>query len=124
VKIELNGVYRTRSGKKCRIICVDLKNPDRTIVGLVDLVDQECVEFYTLGGRVYSAPNVMSDGDLISEWVEPKPRMLAWICADNFQGDGTPLASTGYSVRYFDNGLSPNYGKRAPWLDEPEEGEE
>lgn len=124
MKIELNKSYRTRSGKKCRIICVDVKFNTRSgsypVLGLLDVGDHECTFALTLYGKLYAHRE--SDHDLIAEWQEPKPRLLAWICADNFQGDGTPLASTGFSVQYFEYGKSPNYGRRAPWLDEPEEG--
>lgn len=113
--LELNKIYRTRSGKKCRIICVDIKStmmPSYPVVGLLDVGDHECTIILTLHGKLQAHRE--NDHDLIAEWTEPKPRRLAWINVDT----GRIVLITEKEFEAY----SSIFWNRAPWLDEPEEG--
>lgn len=69
MNIELNKTYRTRSGQKCRIICVDAKG-DRPILGLIENKrgGESVIALHELG---VETPDNPSPYDLISEWTDP-----------------------------------------------------
>jgi hypothetical protein len=69
MNIELNKTYRTRSGQKCRIICVD-RTAIYSVVGLLETPRGEETATYMPNGVLCSES--CSPGDLISEW-EDKP---------------------------------------------------
>ena len=60
--IELNKVYKDRSGNDVRIICVD-RQDDTPIVGLLMMEDGEYLACYTAGGQYI--PDEPSANDLI-----------------------------------------------------------
>jgi len=74
--IELNKTYRTRSGQKCRIICVDRNTGEYPysqcpIVGLVQCPNGELIHLYFKDGASAWPPNPdYASSDLISEWID------------------------------------------------------
>lgn len=72
MNIELNKCYRTRDGRKARIICVDAKQK-QPVIGLVDTNGVEIFARYGLDGS-WILDGKKRGSDLISEWVD-KPEM-------------------------------------------------
>jgi hypothetical protein len=70
MKIELNKTYRTRDGRKARVICVDRRS-DYSIVALISPGLNNAVEdvFIYLSDGICSATEDLPL-DLISEWVD------------------------------------------------------
>lgn len=74
MKFETGKLYKTRDGRKARVICVDRKDPfkdygvESPIVALVETVGEESPLIFDSSGR-YS-PHFESDSDLIAEWKE------------------------------------------------------
>ena len=109
MKIEAGKFYKTRDGRKARIYCLD--GGSLPIHGGVLYENGFCPCQWLEDGRF---DTYESRADLVSEWTEPKPRMLAWMCTTSpngaycyfFPEDQTPKG-TGWT--------------RAPWLDEPKE---
>lgn len=69
MQIKLNGIYRTRDGRKALVIYVGANNPYS--VAVVIRRDQyETIEKYTENGKF----DIDRDGcnDLVAEWVEPE----------------------------------------------------
>jgi hypothetical protein len=105
--IDKPGFYKTRDGRKARVLCVDApgKFPCVGYVptgGVTVPFSWEVNGFTGLKGHC---------AEIVAPWTEPKPRRVAWI------------DELGY-VRII---IDPR-GKRldaewtrAPWLDEPEE---
>lgn len=79
MKIELNKFYRTRDGRKARVICVDSKS-DYPIIALIerDDLNERSAEFSSEGNIFRD--NSESRLDLVSEWTEPKKqrRVFLW----------------------------------------------
>jgi hypothetical protein len=109
MKIEVGKFYKTRDGRKARIYAVDGR--DYTKIhgavfedgGWASLTWFENGIFY-IDGKEYVL-------DLVSEWEEPKPRMLAYFSrysGEVFLFSSKPAASLGFEP--------------APWLDQPLEG--
>lgn len=70
MKIELNKFYRTRDGKKVKIICIDRYGPNFPLIEYPIIGLGPCGEFLALtrDGKI------SQDGmDLVSEWSEPEP---------------------------------------------------
>lgn len=63
------GSYRTRSGEKVRVICVDTDRPDNTYPILYQ-TDSGTVRSCTQGGR-YNAISDEHEHDLVAEWIRP-----------------------------------------------------
>lgn len=105
MKIEVGKTYRTRDGRKVRIYAVD-GDSGRPIHGATYSHGEWYAACWTNDGRFYA--NECAE-DIIGEWTEPRPRLLAWkhrngtLC---LWQDGTNVAT--------------NEWTRAPWLDEPE----
>lgn len=79
MKIELNKFYRTRDGRKARVICVDAKGCC-PIIALVTC--DKCIEeliLFTDDGRFFLL-GADDFRDLVSEWTEPKKqrRVFLW----------------------------------------------
>jgi len=70
MKIELGKAYRTRSGKKIRIICADADNVLHTVVGLVNdgPGSREYPITFTTYGSVRGWSDQQDQNDLIEEW--------------------------------------------------------
>ncbi len=73
MKIEAGKYYKTRDGRKARVYVTDAENRDFPVHGF--LSGEQLM--WTLEGTFYVSldPSVR---DLVSEWVEPKPRLLAY----------------------------------------------
>lgn len=83
MKIELNKIYRTRNGRKARIVCIDAKG-NFPIVALVEDFDSEYAHLFTRDGFYYRSSE-FSTLDLVSEWID-KPefdwsKAAAWHVA-------------------------------------------
>lgn len=68
MKLELGKHYKTRDGRKVRIICVDKMSDSHPIVGLILEGDWEAISAYTEQGK-YATYD--SHEDIVSEWREP-----------------------------------------------------
>lgn len=95
MKIELGKCYRTRDGRKARVICVDRKGPTPVIA----LVDDGWIElsyaFHQCGDFIHSLGGGHSY-DLVSEWIDypPKGHMIArskWLHGDDGNGKSIPI---------------------------------
>lgn len=73
MKIEAGKTYKTRSGRKVRVLCTDLRDATYPVVGVVD-GDDERVEAFTADGR-FNDEQRASPLDLVEEWREP---MTCW----------------------------------------------
>lgn len=73
MEIKLNGFYKTRDGRKARVICVDRKFQEKPIVALIadPKTGNENVEFNYLKSG-YNRVGMQSYNDLVEEWVEPR----------------------------------------------------
>lgn len=69
MNIELNKCYRTRDGRKARIICVD-RNTLYPIVALVPDPVPEVLVSYTRIGGISPDDSYEDPKDLVSEWVD------------------------------------------------------
>lgn len=110
MKIEANKFYKTRDGQKVRIYAIDGAHPfpvhGANLLGSEWVQQEWCAE-----GSFYLHEK---DGlDIVGEWEEPKPRMLAY--RHRHTGE-VYLAPEGQTPHPF-----PGDYVRAPWLDEPEE---
>lgn len=81
LKIEVGREYRTRDGRKARVICTDRYRVEYPIVALVSNPAQgeyaESVCSYRLDGTWH--PNgVVDELDLVAEWREPV-RVSGWV---------------------------------------------
>lgn len=108
-KFQVGDFWRTRDGRKARIICVDATK-DYPIVALIINVsnENEAVMTYTRFGCSFTYSS--TPYDLIEPWTEPRSRMLAFF----------NIASGKLSLHKSPISLNPDYWSRAPWLDEPE----
>lgn len=70
MKFEVGKLYKTRDGRKARVICVDSKYIDHPIVALVESksAGEDLYQFKSDGKWVALGE---SDLDLIAEWKEP-----------------------------------------------------
>ena len=107
MKIEPNKFYKTRCGLKARIYAVDGAGTS-FVHGAVFYLDSGWYPQSWQDDGSYSRTRY-SNLDLIEEWIEPKPKLKAWVSRLN--GD-VILRS---SADLFDD----NLWTRAPWLDEP-----
>lgn len=111
MKIEAGKFYLTRHGKKAKVYDLVKTNGENCIHGAVLYDFGWGIHSWYDGG--YFARSDSQPLDLIAEWVEPKPRLVAWL------GDcdrvimkpadwlpGPPLHTTNYV--------------RLPHLDQPE----
>lgn len=107
MKIEVGKFYKTRDGRKARIYTLDAGGT-RPIQGAVNDDGIWRMEaWYTSGKYIFDGAALT---DIVSEWTEPKPRMLAY------------LTNTGGVVFLAESEAQiPRNLTRAPWLDEPEE---
>lgn len=111
-KIEVGTEYKTRDGRKARIYAVDGR-PMKPVQGAIYTDGTWDMCEWTLLGKYGGHEG----RDLVSEWTEPKPRLKAWII-DHNDGDSDR------SAFFFSEGFTPKgRWERAPWLDQPEEGE-
>lgn len=110
MKIEFGKVYKTCSGEKVRIYAVDAGGA-YPVHGAIKIGRSWRAMTWTMDGVMYR-DGTGDDRDIVSEWVEPRPRLLAWI----FKGTGEVVFEP--STRRIDEGY-----QRATWLDEPEGGE-
>lgn len=111
MKIEVGKFYKTRAGDKVRIYAVDAGGlyPIHAAI----LIIGEWVPYsYTAGGTLLSCGD-LRDEDLMSEWCESKPRMLAYIHNEN--GRLSMFLETD-DLRAYANTYT-----RMPHLDEPAE---
>ena len=69
MKIEVGKTYKTRDGRKARVICVDRLGPHDTVVALVRGSAYENVICYPPEGFYDSTEE--SPEDLVEEWREP-----------------------------------------------------
>jgi hypothetical protein len=71
LKIEVGKCYRTRDGRKARVLAIRMDCPRACQV--VGFVDGEAVpSTWDLDGSYMPAPGDLSARDLISEWKEPR----------------------------------------------------
>lgn len=71
MKIEAGKTYKTRNGRKVRVICTDMRFDGYPVVGLVDYgSDREGAETFTAEGR-FNHAIVDAPLDLVAEWREP-----------------------------------------------------
>lgn len=108
MEFKVGRFYKTRDGRKARVICVDALN-NWPLVALV-LTDGSEVYFdYNLSGRRH--PRDTYPTDLVAEWEDPRPRMLAYLGYD-----GSIIMRPSTNVDFVESsGCS-----RMPHLDEPE----
>lgn len=106
MKIEVGKFYRTRSGTKARIYATDGSFPF-TVHGAVvsDKGDEWDPVAWDDEGHYMPESSNPYLLDLVSEWVEPARRQLAYI--------------TAWGGAIFSEVAIPNC-TRAPWLDAPE----
>lgn len=73
MKIEAGKTYKTREGRKVRVICTDAKHPAYPVIGLMSDGDKESVETFTLDGKFQLGGNDSAEyyNDLAEEWREP-----------------------------------------------------
>lgn len=109
MKLEAGKYYKTRNGRKVMILKSDLKNYYEAIGYFLcdDTSNEETIVHWKADGRAFVSNK--SSLDIISEWEEQKPRMLAYINLDGFIYFGKEDDKTIFKG-----------GNRAPWLDEPE----
>ena len=70
MKIERDKYYRTREGKKARVICTDKDDGDYPVVCIIECLEvfTSTVIMYIKDGRFYY--NKTSSRDLVAEWVD------------------------------------------------------
>jgi hypothetical protein len=119
MKIEPNRFYKTRDGRKAEVVReLKSRSSERFIAVLSDPEIGEYVRLYNDGGRYVGNDRVgVSPADIISEWEEPKPRMLAYLITSDTERHS--------ELRFYpDDGKLFTLGnwriRRAPWLDEKE----
>lgn len=113
MKIEKDKFYKTRAGNKVRIYATDGLNL-YPVHGAVLLAGFWAPIQWTSLGKFYERGD--ADGDIISEWEEPKPKLKAWILAC----DDNPLSKQVYSIRFSEEAPydRTKHWLRASWLDE------
>lgn len=122
MELKVGAFYVTRDGRKARIYALDGEaNTGAEVHGAV-LDDGE-------NGKAWEPANWSRDGeyisgaqssqDLISVWVEPASKLIAWVCIQRTSPTG-PTARDG-DIWFSAMAAQPNsaYWRRAPWLDEP-----
>jgi len=75
MKFELNSLWKTRDGRKARIICND-RNSLYSIVALVGYSHEVCL--YKENGFFMNA-STLDALDLIEPWHEPNPKVRMWL---------------------------------------------
>lgn len=110
MKIEVGKLYLDRAGRKVRIYAVDGRQPNPIHGATLKLSGWDWLAWHADGRW---SPSGKEEYDIVSEWIEPKPKLRAWIT-----GNGTVqyLSPEVETYREYDG----NMCKRAPWLDEPE----
>jgi len=111
MKIEVGKFYKTRDARKVRIYAID--GGDGDPVHGAQFHDKEWLAYqWDDDGNFVTDRD--DDNDIVSEWEDPKPRLLGWITFDGalrFNSDPKMNSDKSGHERW----------KRAPWLDEPEE---
>ncbi len=88
--IKLNHLYRTRDGRKARVVCVDRKGEQPIVALLKDGSTDDCCRLFTAEGKYWPYSEKEQPEDLLSPWVD-KPEV-----GEGFrllEGDELPLAS-------------------------------
>lgn len=116
MKIEVGKFYKTRDGRKVTIYAIqhncDFEYP---ICGHME-GDAE-FSTWTINGSNGSLGYTLYPEDIVSEWEEPRPRVLAYMVINPARLDYGTLILTDYrELRLTDF-------RRCPWLDEPENKE-
>lgn len=123
MKIEVGKLYETRDGRKVRVYAreeIYIRESDSMVGEIHGAIQSNEIwhgHVWNLKGKQNNTSDQF-DSDIVSEWVEPKPKMQAWIqkiqlCDKQF-------------VAFFPEGNDPKNNdphssySRAPWLDEPE----
>lgn len=105
MNIEANKHYKTRGGEKVRIYATDCSGI-YSVHGAILSTDGWWVSGWLDNGR--KSYRAQDDIDIVSEWEEPPPKMLAYI---SINGD-VRMYQQNYAF------LEAHLLKRAPWLDE------
>lgn len=114
MKIEVGKFYRTRGGQKARIYAT-YGTKQSIVHGAIEVgyVVWELIEWTGGGGRIFmSGPE--HDSDLISEWEEPAPKIIAYVSIADWSGGRKTLMLVNP-----DKTVDLREWRRAPWLDEP-----
>lgn len=109
MKIEVGKFYKTRNGKKATIYDTDIDS-NFCIHGSIN--NRYQARWTTKGVAYYFHSIFGGPDDIISEWVEPRPRLKAYLNVDNNTIMMLPLDQ-----------ITTIYLKRLPHLDEPESQE-
>lgn len=96
IKFEVGKYYKTRGGRKARVVCTDALG-SQPIVALVEYdVGEERPKMYKDDGSFWGN-RVASEWDLVSEWVEsepPKTEKRTFYRALYLHSEGKRLSTT------------------------------
>lgn len=125
--INMNDEYETRDGREVRVLCVDRKNRNRSVVALIQGEIGEYPETYTKYGEIYEGAE--DDRDLIKK-SKFRPGDV-WLCRDGktkveilrtdlnneepILGVVTECTESQWSCQWFKNGTY--YGRISDRLD-------
>lgn len=119
MKIELGKIYKTRNGQKTVIHAIYHADEATFPVhgSTQDVKNGWIARQWHIDGHWMTGSRNDSNAsseDIVGEWVDPKPRLLAWFIPTN-----------GYIVLESDElknkTMHHNGYTRAPWLDQPED---
>jgi hypothetical protein len=113
MKIEVGKFYKTRNSRKARIYATDGGSQNCQIHGAI-LVPGSGWLSTSWSNGVHNAVAHVRDDDLVSEWEDPKPRLLAWL-------NGSVLIGGNRILNFLPEDTMPGGIDwiRAPWLDQP-----
>jgi len=107
MKIEAGKFYKTRGGEKVRIYAVDGAGVFSIHGAVLERESWVVTSWNEDGSSDFSESN-----DIAGEWVEPSPKLKAWIV------DGELIFNESDTIVSFSGIRKPTI-KRAKWLDEP-----
>ena len=82
MNFEINKFYKTKGGRKVRIICIDGPGV-YPIAGYITEPDDESLQCWTIEGN-FSRDSIIGNLlDLSEEWTEPKKKIKKWLWVDS-----------------------------------------